>query len=118
MRYRQLVERLDKSFMADWRKIRSQFKVNVSFRSPLKEFGDGVELALITSDNRGQGHATRAMQAILDLADKHNTIITLNPSASGGGNEGRLTQDQLETWYKRLGFVDSDVEYYMIRYPK
>ena len=54
----------------------------------------------------GKGHATRAMEALLDHADRNDTTLILEPQAFNHSGEGkrRPNDDVLEGWYSRLGF--------------
>jgi ribosomal protein S18 acetylase RimI-like enzyme len=54
----------------------------------------------ISKEHRGQGYGQRAMEKLIDHANQNNIIITLTPDEVFGGN-----RNQLEKWYKSLGFV-------------
>lgn len=90
----------------------------------------GVEIDSIWSEvERGAGHATRAMNAILVLADEHGFDVYAQPhwltyDVEGYAadhvfpadeidrmerlNEQRLDNEQLLAWYERLGFEVTD----------
>lgn len=77
-----------------------------------------VHLSLIEVDkkDRGEGRAEKAMQCLVDWADKNSAIITLTPASDFGASKARLT-----TWYKGHGFVknkDYRFSASMIRRPE
>lgn len=49
---------------------------------------------------RGKGTGTRLLKQILDAADKEGAVLVLTVSSSDG-----LSNDQLDAWYQRHGFV-------------
>jgi hypothetical protein len=57
----------------------------------------------IMSLDKGQGNAGRAMQKIVDIADKHNVTIALDPLPFGN-NPDKLNYNQLVQFYKKFGF--------------
>jgi hypothetical protein len=58
---------------------------------------------IVVPDNaRSSGLGTKAMQDLIDYADKSGKRIDLTPSADFGGNKKRLTE-----FYKRFGFVEN-----------
>lgn len=76
---------------------------------------DGIKFAISERDNvitvsrivvpegsRNAGIGTRAMQVLVDYADRNGKHIALTPSADFGGNKKRLTE-----FYKRFGFVEN-----------
>lgn len=107
-----------KQMMDAWRAIKSQFVSKVQLRVGLGTMGPNVELTLITTDPamQGKGHASKAMQQLVSLADQFQVKMSLNPSAIG--SEGP-NNDALQNWYGKFGFVQSPVEeYYLEREPK
>lgn len=57
---------------------------------------------VVPKDDRSTGKGTKAMQALIDYADRTGQRITLTPSGDFGGNKKRLVQ-----FYKRFGFVEN-----------
>lgn len=58
-----------------------------------------------------KGHATRAMKALIQHANKHKTELVLEADAFNKPEEGdRPDTGMLEAWYKRLGFEMSNQE--------
>jgi hypothetical protein len=57
----------------------------------------------IMSLDKGQGNAGRTMQKIVDIADKHNVTIALDPLPFGN-NPDKLNYNQLVQFYKKFGF--------------
>lgn len=57
---------------------------------------------VVPKDQRGQGTGTKAMQALVDYADRTGQRIALSPSADFGGNKNRLKE-----FYRRFGFVEN-----------
>jgi hypothetical protein len=55
------------------------------------------------SIDKGKGNASRAMQKIVDIADKHKVTVALDPHPFGTGT-GRLNRAQLVNFYKKFGF--------------
>lgn len=53
---------------------------------------------------RGQGHASKALDWVCGLADKHNLEVTGYIEPYGLANP-RLNIPQLKAWYKRHGFI-------------
>ena len=63
--------------------------------------------------HRGKGIARKLLKQILDDADREEITLKLEILASGG-----LTFEQLESWYKRHGFIwSSDEKGVMVRLP-
>lgn len=68
-------------------------------------FDKRLHFSSIYSLDRGQGNASRVMQKIVDIADKHRVTIALTPKPYGGKNGSPiLTKSQLVTFYKKYGF--------------
>lgn len=65
--------------------------------------GNGViDLNLIVAGDKGRGNGTKALQELMDFADRKGLTIALTPSSDFGGSKSRLTD-----YYKRLGFVEN-----------
>jgi len=84
-------------------------------------FDDGIHLSFITSyEKKGRGSASRALDALNALADKHQVAMNASVKAvpaAGAKNKKSLTNAQLHEWYGRHGFVKG--KYGMIyRNPK
>jgi GNAT superfamily N-acetyltransferase len=60
--------------------------------------------------HRGKGFAHRLMQEVIADADREGVTLILSAEAQGWDNQKKpgLTQDALEAWYKRLGFMQID----------
>ena len=56
----------------------------------------------VDPSQRGKGVASEAMKSLISLADKHGTMLTLDPSSEWGSNKARLVE-----FYKRFGFVEN-----------
>lgn len=75
---------------------------------------DVIRFGFIQTLYKAQGDGSRALQWLIDLADKHQ--VTLTGNVKRVGDEG-LTVNQLRRWYKRNGFhVNRHLE--MQRPPK
>lgn len=59
-----------------------------------------IVISKIESHTKNAGNGTKAMQKIIDYADKHGITLVLTPDGSFGGNIKRL-----ESFYRRFGFV-------------
>lgn len=59
----------------------------------------------VNPEERGQGKATRLIQTICDIADKHGVYIGLTPTQFGN-EKNALNDDQLEVFYKKFGFIE------------
>jgi predicted GNAT family acetyltransferase len=57
---------------------------------------------IVPKEQRGQGIGSKAMQDIVDYADKTNQKIVLTPTNDYGGSKTRLKE-----FYKRFGFVEN-----------
>lgn len=118
MRETQLNDNL--AFRQDWNKIKKRLAAQVTLDTPDAHLGPGVYVDLISTPvgQRGQGHASQAMRALLSIADKHGVTVFLSPEALGQGHAGALKQADLEKWYSKLGFtpVDGD-DWTWARYP-
>ena len=80
-------------------------------------WGDNVHIKSIRALKRGEGNATNALNKIIDLADKHNVTLELDPKPYETTTKGKpLTLKQLEAWYGRHGFEYEDGQ--MVRAPK
>lgn len=56
----------------------------------------------VPQSHRGKGLGTKILKEILKDADSERVKLVLEPLASGG-----LNRDQLISWYRRNGFIDS-----------
>jgi GNAT superfamily N-acetyltransferase len=70
----------------------------------ISERGDKINLAqiVVPQSARGAGAGTRAMQQLVEYADRTGKTVTLTPSADFGGTKSRLVE-----FYKRFGFVEN-----------
>jgi len=80
-----------------------------------------VELAFIKSLESGGGHASRALDAVGVLADKHNItvelfVIPLKWHATD--RKSALNKKELKAWYGRHGFELVEGTGYMQRKPQ
>lgn len=66
----------------------------------------------VPRDHRGKGHARKLLGRILADADKDGVALYLHVSASDG-----LTEQQLDAWYKRHGFVEKNC-LWLVREPR
>ena len=66
----------------------------------LSEGPEGIVISKIVAPEPGTRSGTRAMQDIIDEADRRGVPVALTPSTAFGGNKKRL-----EAFYKGLGFV-------------
>lgn len=57
---------------------------------------------VVPEGNRDTGQGTKAMQELIDYADRTGQHVALSPSADFGGNKKRLVD-----FYKRFGFVEN-----------
>lgn len=76
--------------------------------------------SIISFDKKNSGNASKGMQWVTSLADKHKVKMDLDvqPIKNAGAREGQnLTKSQLKAWYKRLGFTSSGGDH-MMRVPK
>ena len=66
--------------------------------------GKNISVSRIVVDKsaRNTGTGTKAMQDIIDYADKNGKRVTLTPSSDFGGSKSRLVD-----FYKRFGFVEN-----------
>ena len=103
-------------FRQDWNKNKKSFLSNVK----LAALDDGIEIVLISTppEHRGTKAASKAMQFLINIADKHNTTLFLSPDALGGGKNGAMSQSKLEQWYARLGFEPIESNLYWARKPQ
>lgn len=108
-----------KELLSLWRKEQQNFSAKIQLRVGLPSLGPTIEITLITSNDRGKGHASQALKRLTQLADQLSVRLSLNPSAIGAKNDPTvLSNEQLEAWYGRYGFVQSPKEeYYMVREP-
>lgn len=88
----------------------------------LDEWDGNISLKFIGSVTKGKGHATKVMQEIVKLADKHGATIELDVEPVGRYKQDILSKDQLAAWYKKFGFepheFSSDDEIMLVRKPK
>jgi len=57
---------------------------------------------IVPKDSRGNGIGTKAMQELVDYAERTGQYIALTPSSSFGGSTARLRE-----FYKRFGFAEN-----------
>lgn len=62
-----------------------------------------------------KGFASKVMNQIVALADKHQVPISLSVSPFG---QESLSEKELESWYRRVGFERPDEYSELIRQPK
>lgn len=84
---------------------------------------DGAEIHLsdIQSMKPKSGAGTKAMKALLELADNHGVRINAFAKAYANDEQFVTDTDELVKWYERLGFtvVDEQDDGYEIKYyPK
>ena len=65
-------------------------------------FDKRIHVSDIMSMDRGKGYASKALQWLCSLADKHGVAMSLTPDAFGDGQG--LDGEQLTAWYSRYGF--------------
>ena len=76
-----------------------------------------LHLSSIRSLKRGEGNASYALNKVIELADKNNLTIELDPKPFKTGIEGKdFTLKQLKAWYKRHGFKEEGAR--MVREPQ
>jgi 2'-5' RNA ligase/8-oxo-dGTP pyrophosphatase MutT (NUDIX family) len=68
----------------------------------VRPFDGKIHISDITSLFRGKGNASRALDWLCSLADKHGVKMSLTPDAFGDGQG--LDDEQLTSWYSRRGF--------------
>lgn len=69
----------------------------------------------VAYDHRGEGVARGLMRHVLADADAEGAPLYLSIEPDGTG----LDEDQLRTWYRRLGFVDDPMSAItMVREPR
>jgi hypothetical protein len=81
-----------------------------------------ASLSEVHSAVKGQGHATRLLNDVIDYADKNGLTIA-SAAQPYGDEEGALSFTQLINFYKKFGFVfadtcDSEYGAYMERKPQ
>jgi len=64
------------------------------------ETDDLLKLNQIVSEQQGQGHASEALDSLVEYADETGKPVFLSPSAIAEG----LSQEELVAWYRRHGF--------------
>lgn len=72
-------------------------------------------IQVLPASGRGAGLASIGLKFILDLADKHQVELDLEPHEFGGKG---LSNDELGNWYARAGIAWDKDHYSMIRKPK
>lgn len=111
------------AFVAEWLGVAGEHPhVDTDLVTYPREGPDVVTLNSVWSNReRGKGHATRAMRALLDLADGHGVTVTgevywLTYDIEYGDydeadldrldalNDARLDHRGLIAWYRKLGF--------------
>jgi GNAT superfamily N-acetyltransferase len=68
-------------------------------------FAGKIHISAITSHAREQGFASKALDWLTELANKHG--VQLDGTIQRIGNDG-LSNKELRSWYKRHGFVISE----------
>lgn len=81
----------------------------------VRPFDGKIHVSDIMSLERGERNASRALDWLCSLADKHAVAMSLTPSAFGDGKG--LNDEQLSSWYARRGFKP-DRGTSMVREPK
>lgn len=68
--------------------------------------GTTATIESVTSENKNQGHASKVMTKLCELADKNGVSLTLQPVSytDYGETEGGLGMDDLIMWYEKFGF--------------
>ncbi len=67
-------------------------------------WGDAaIKLHRVWTTHPGQGHGSRMLRALCDLADRHGIEIQMNVTPFGR-KPYPMTRDQLHAWYLRHGF--------------
>lgn len=88
----------------------------------MKNRRDKVYLSTLETVPRKQGHGTRVMQALTDLADTHGVTLTLEPVPFQPRNGAKMTPSKLAKFYKGFGFAKQSDESWeaghMVRLPK
>ncbi|NTF17437.1 hypothetical protein G6L37_03295 [Agrobacterium rubi] len=77
---------------------------------------DKVYLHHFRSAFPSEGNARDAMKIFFELADSEGITLMLFAKAESG--ERYLTQQQLESWYERLGFDKGDYHGFFERHPR
>jgi len=93
-----------------------EFVINNEAAVELSRTSNGIRLHAIRSFAPKSGAGTRAMQVVMNVADKHGFTITGTAKPFDTGQKGTLKSAPLKQWYKKLGFeVDSRGD--MVRRP-
>ena len=81
-------------------------------QTELQVFDEAIHISSIQTTPpgacEGKGYASKVMQQLTDLADKHNVEMSLDPTPFG---KKTLGVGDLKGWYKRAGFKP-DAEYF------
>ena len=75
-----------------------------------------IRLNSIQASKTTKGNGSYALNKLIELADKHNQAIILEPH-SFGSIEKKLTNRQLKNWYKKKGFQEIKDSDQMVRNP-
>lgn len=67
----------------------------------VKKFDGKIYFQHIRSFDKGKGSASKVLDKVLSIADKHGVSIVLTPVKT---DEGGLSNAQLKQWYMRRGF--------------
>lgn len=62
-------------------------------------------LSNVWSQSPGQGYGRGVMEKVVHYADQHGLTLILMAQRYGHPIQGRLSNQQLETFYARFGFV-------------
>jgi GNAT superfamily N-acetyltransferase len=73
-----------------------------------------ISLIVTPREHRQKGYAAAALKRLLQAADEHAVVVTLNASPSRGSS---LKQAQLIKWYTRNGFLKDASSPLMVRRP-
>jgi ribosomal protein S18 acetylase RimI-like enzyme len=78
----------------------------------LQIFDEAIHISSIQTspagECEGKGYASKVMQQLIDLADKHGVEMSLDPTPFG---QKKLGVRDLKNWYKRVGFKP-DAKYF------
>jgi hypothetical protein len=99
---------------------RARLTTNASVE--VSSFDNAIHISDVRALTPRQGGGKEAMMMLCRLADLHGVKMTL--TAKTYGDYGRMTTEQLKSWYEDFGFAEDedsfgseDEGYDMIRYP-
>ena len=81
---------------------------------------EGVEINLIevlSDECLNKGYASEVMNRVIDSADKHKIIISLQATPI----DNKIGEEDLLSWYKKYGFEPEEEDYSkfeLVRFPK